>query len=52
MFEVERLRAILESEQGADIDTVLTRIEDAVRAFRGDAEPFDDATMMALKLSA
>lgn len=52
MFDVERLRAILEADRRADIDTVLTRVEEAVRAFRGTAEPFDDATMMALKLNA
>jgi serine phosphatase RsbU (regulator of sigma subunit) len=51
MFEVERLRALLEAEHNAGVDTVLTRVEDAVRAFRGDAEPFDDATMMVLKLT-
>jgi hypothetical protein len=28
---------------------VLARIEDDVRAFRGKAEPLDDATMMALR---
>jgi serine phosphatase RsbU (regulator of sigma subunit) len=51
MFDVERLRAILEADRRADIDTVLTRVEESVRAFRGTAEPFDDATMMALKLN-
>jgi serine phosphatase RsbU (regulator of sigma subunit) len=51
MFEVERLRALLEAEHNAGVDTVLTRVEDAVRAFRGDAGPFDDATMMVLKLT-
>jgi serine phosphatase RsbU (regulator of sigma subunit) len=52
MFEVDRLRAILEAEHRADVDTVLTRVEDAVRAFRGNAEPFDDATLMVMKLNA
>jgi hypothetical protein len=27
-----------------------TRVEAAVRAFRGAAEPLDDATMMALRV--
>jgi sigma-B regulation protein RsbU (phosphoserine phosphatase) len=52
MFEVDRLRAILEAEHRADIDTVLTRVENAVRTFRGNAEPFDDATLMVMKLNA
>ena len=50
MFGAERLQALLEAEHAHGIDTVLERVEHAVRAFRGTAEPFDDATMMALRV--
>lgn len=50
MFGPERLEAVLIAEHEADIDTVLERVEGRVRAFRGGAEPFDDATMMAFKV--
>jgi serine phosphatase RsbU (regulator of sigma subunit) len=50
MFGTERLEAILIAEHEGEIDAVLERIEDRVRAFRGGAEPFDDATMMALRV--
>lgn len=52
MFGAERLQAILTREQDAGVDRVLERVEETVRAFRGRAEPFDDATMMALRLQA
>jgi len=32
------------------VDTILERVEEAVRQFRGKTEPFDDATMMALRI--
>lgn len=50
MFGAERLQASLAVEQAQDIDTVLQRVEAQVTAFRGLAEPFDDATMMALRI--
>jgi serine phosphatase RsbU (regulator of sigma subunit) len=50
MFGAERLQALLETEHAEGIDTVLERVEAAVRAFRGSAEVFDDATMMALRI--
>jgi serine phosphatase RsbU (regulator of sigma subunit) len=50
MFGAERLQALLEAEQAQHIDTVLERVDQAVRSFRGGAEPFDDATMMALRV--
>ena len=50
MFGAERLQALLEAEHAHGIDTVLERVEHSVRAFRGKAEPFDDATMMALRV--
>ena len=52
MFGLERLHAILAQEQAHNVDTILERVEEAVRQFRGETEPFDDATMMALRLNA
>ena len=51
MFSTERLQTILAAEQTQGIDRVLHRVEEQVTAFRGQAEPFDDATMMALRIS-
>jgi sigma-B regulation protein RsbU (phosphoserine phosphatase) len=51
MFGFERLEAQLAAGAEEDLDSVLERIEGALRAFRGGAEPFDDATMMALRVS-
>jgi serine phosphatase RsbU (regulator of sigma subunit) len=51
MFGAERLQVLLAEEHAAGIDTVLDRIETATRAFRGRAEPFDDATLMALRIN-
>jgi serine phosphatase RsbU (regulator of sigma subunit) len=48
----ERLEAALASSPGTDVDTILAHVEDAVRSFRGSAELFDDATMMALRFGA
>jgi sigma-B regulation protein RsbU (phosphoserine phosphatase) len=50
MFGAERLQALLSAEHEHGIDTVLERVEHAVGRFRGSAEPFDDATMMALRI--
>ena len=50
MFGADRLEALLEAEHTHNIDTVLHRLEQSVREFRGNAEPFDDATMMALRV--
>ncbi|MDQ3070722.1 MAG: SpoIIE family protein phosphatase, partial [Acidobacteriota bacterium] len=50
MFGAERLEELLVSAHSEGIDAVLERAESAVRAFRGAAEPFDDATMMALRV--
>ena len=52
MFGAERLQTILAVEHTRSVDTVLQRVEDAVTAFRGKAEPFDDATLMAMRISA
>jgi serine phosphatase RsbU (regulator of sigma subunit) len=52
MFGAERLQTLLAAEQEQGVDTVLERVEREVRSFRGHAEPFDDATMMALRINA
>jgi serine phosphatase RsbU (regulator of sigma subunit) len=51
MFGADTLQKILEVEHAASIDAVLQRVEQRVAAFRGKAEPFDDATLMALRIS-
>ena len=50
MFGAERLEALLVVAHNDGVDAVLERAEAAVRAFRGAAEPFDDATMMAMRV--
>jgi serine phosphatase RsbU (regulator of sigma subunit) len=50
MFGTERLEALLLAEHDEDADPTLERIDRTVRAFRAAAEPFDDATIMALRL--
>jgi sigma-B regulation protein RsbU (phosphoserine phosphatase) len=50
MFGSERLEALLVAAHNDGVDAVLERAEAAVRAFRGAAEPFDDATMMAMRV--
>jgi serine phosphatase RsbU (regulator of sigma subunit) len=52
MFGAERLQPLLEAEHTQRVDTLLERVDSAVRAFRGRAEPLDDATMMALRVDA
>jgi serine phosphatase RsbU (regulator of sigma subunit) len=51
MFGSERLQALLEQERSQDIDAILHHVEQTITQFRGAAEPFDDATMMALRIS-
>jgi sigma-B regulation protein RsbU (phosphoserine phosphatase) len=51
MFGVERLQNVLVGEGAQGIEAVLARVEHHVTTFRGDAELFDDATMMALRIS-
>ena len=50
MFGAERLEELIERVHADGIDKVLEEVERAVRIFRGAAEPFDDATMMALRI--
>ena len=51
MFGTERLEALIAASADERVENTLARVEAEVRAFRGAAEPFDDATMMALRLS-
>jgi serine phosphatase RsbU (regulator of sigma subunit) len=49
VFGADRLEALLLDSPRGDVDTVLARVEDAVRSFRGRVELADDATLMALR---
>jgi sigma-B regulation protein RsbU (phosphoserine phosphatase) len=50
MFGRERLEATLMSSAAATPDELLHRVEQAVKTFRGSAEPADDDTMMAVRV--
>jgi serine phosphatase RsbU (regulator of sigma subunit) len=50
MFGTERLRALLAGGD-TDVTALLRRVTDALAAHRGRAEPFDDATLMAMRIS-
>ena len=50
MFGAERLQQLLAEVQPRDIDVILRQVEERVRVFRGNIEPLDDATMMALRV--
>ena len=52
MFGAERLQAILAADRSSGIEFVLQHVEQTVRDFRGQHEPLDDATMMALRLES
>lgn len=52
VFGPERLQALLEREHMQGIDALLAYVEAHVSAFRGKAEPLDDATMMALRIGS
>ena len=49
-FDADRLQQALVAASAEGIDEVLVSVERAVRAFRGEADPADDATMLALRL--
>jgi sigma-B regulation protein RsbU (phosphoserine phosphatase) len=49
MFGIERLEEILSAPATTPADA-LQRVEAAVKSFRGRREPFDDATMMAVRV--
>lgn len=51
-FGADRLERLLIGEHAAGIDTLLARVERELRAHRGAAEQFDDATLMALRVGA
>jgi serine phosphatase RsbU (regulator of sigma subunit) len=50
MFGAERLEALLQAGGPTAPDDVLHRVEQAVKTFRGAAEPLDDETMMAVRV--
>ena len=52
MFGADRLQTLLAAEHAEPIEVVLERVDSSVRAFRGKAEPLDDATTMALRIDA
>jgi serine phosphatase RsbU (regulator of sigma subunit) len=49
-FDADRLQQALVAASAEGIDQVLVSVERAVRTFRGQADPADDATMLALRL--
>ena len=50
MFGPERLEALVGEVSTVSPDEVLEHVEAAVKRFRGDVEPADDETMMAVKI--
>jgi serine phosphatase RsbU (regulator of sigma subunit) len=52
MFGAERLQQLLAEAQARDLASILSLVEARVRTFRGEVEPLDDATMMALRVTA
>jgi serine phosphatase RsbU (regulator of sigma subunit) len=50
MFGAERLESLLISFAKDGTGDLLERVETAISAFRGRREPFDDATMMAVRV--
>jgi len=50
MFSTERLEELLQSTPIAGATDALRQVEDTVAAFRGKREPFDDATMMTVRV--
>ena len=50
MFGSERLEALLAVSGSGRPESVLQSVEAALKQFRGRREPFDDATMMAVKV--
>jgi sigma-B regulation protein RsbU (phosphoserine phosphatase) len=49
-FGVERIESLLVANARENADDLLARIESDVSAFRAGREPFDDATMMVVKI--
>jgi hypothetical protein len=50
MYGPERLEALLRAHALDRRGDLLERVESGIQAFRGRREPFDDATMMAVKV--
>ncbi|MGE0813374.1 MAG: PP2C family protein-serine/threonine phosphatase [Vicinamibacterales bacterium] len=50
MFGAARLETLLRAHSRQGVDALLERAEEGVRRFRGNADPFDDVTIMALRL--
>lgn len=48
-FGTDRLQRLLVEERASGLDGILTRVEEAVRAFREGREAEDDATMVVLR---
>ena len=48
-FGMDRLEAVLSVHRGDDLDALVARVHDAVRAHRGPREADDDATLLALR---
>ena len=48
MFGSERLESLVTSSANGTADEVLMRVEQAISAYRGHRDQFDDATMMAV----
>jgi len=51
-FGMERLEAVLRVHPGNDLQSLIGRVHDTVRAHRGRVEAADDATMLALRMVA
>ena len=52
LLGAERLESMLLADRTLSVDQLLAHVEAEISAFRGKAEPSDDATMMALRISA
>jgi sigma-B regulation protein RsbU (phosphoserine phosphatase) len=50
MFGSERLETLVAASAGATADELLAKVEQAIAAFRGGRDLFDDATMMAARV--
>ena len=51
MFGIERLTEALNKAPDADPKQLLTNVHEAVNEFVGDAEQFDDLTMLGIRLN-
>jgi serine phosphatase RsbU (regulator of sigma subunit) len=51
-FGIDRLEALVVAERMNGLDGVLAGIEKAIRDYRGEVEPTDDATMMLVRIGS